>query len=522
MIAIDHTISPLPVGVVAKRKCRSKKSNLPSVLFTKITKNSFGLDIANPLFFLYNNRRIRLRVTHSKGGIHMNHSDHHEHTPTTTIYERLTGIKIGEQLSEWDARGKGYYGEYLLFSELYQHIRGSCKILMNLQIPSEHGRTTEIDLLLIHETGLYVFEAKHYKGTIYGQIGEQQWTQYFRTASNHSFPNPVLQNQWHITQLRKSISDLPIHSFIIFTSVECELKVTGSLPNTTLCYLRNTRKSFESISIGSPLCLTPNKIDEIFNFLKIFSPIHESPVIYDNNSSISFHQFLEKLNALYTDRMKVLEDRYAEKEYKLEQIHAATEKFSKDEIRKSKRKILFFSIIAILFSLLLVLNSMSKVQQFKNEAVAANLELQEFKSKWETITDFEIDGSKIKENFVLVDNVELKNSDAFKHLVSLSCRLTYNGEDFYVLIDKSSLFTIVLKDGRVIETPYYDSSYYSYALGYSSVYNTLEIDRRELSGFHAEDVAFIKLTNLQVKRIQYTYGEQPVLTNYEIILYSSK
>ena len=35
-----------------------------------------------------------------------------------TLYQQLTGIHVGEQLDEWDARGKGYYGEFLLFAEL--------------------------------------------------------------------------------------------------------------------------------------------------------------------------------------------------------------------------------------------------------------------------------------------------------------------------------------------------------------------------------------------------------------------
>ena len=111
-----------------------------------------------------------------------------QQTSMDTIYQRLTNVNISEQVKEWDARGKGYYGEYLLFSELYNDIPGCSKILMNLQVPSEYGRTTEIDLLLIHETGLYVFEAKHYKSTIYGKMEEQNWTQYFRTDENKSFP----------------------------------------------------------------------------------------------------------------------------------------------------------------------------------------------------------------------------------------------------------------------------------------------------------------------------------------------
>lgn len=85
------------------------------------------------------------------------------------IYYNLTGVDIEEQKKIWDERGKGYYGEFLVLKALYKNIPGTCKILMNLQIPVSYEKTTEIDLLMIHETGLYVFEIKHLKGTIYGE-----------------------------------------------------------------------------------------------------------------------------------------------------------------------------------------------------------------------------------------------------------------------------------------------------------------------------------------------------------------
>ena len=69
------------------------------------------------------------------------------------VYNQLTDVNISEQKQFWDERGKGYYGEFLLFSKLYEIIPGCCKILMNLNIPTPNGKTTEIDLLLIHENG---------------------------------------------------------------------------------------------------------------------------------------------------------------------------------------------------------------------------------------------------------------------------------------------------------------------------------------------------------------------------------
>ena len=76
------------------------------------------------------------------------------------IYRNLTGVDIDQQKQLWDERGKGYYGEYLVFEELYSRIIGNSKILMNVEIPGLKTEKTEIDLILFHETGVYVFEIK--------------------------------------------------------------------------------------------------------------------------------------------------------------------------------------------------------------------------------------------------------------------------------------------------------------------------------------------------------------------------
>jgi len=35
------------------------------------------------------------------------------------VYTQLTNVDIEEQKKIWDERGKGYYGEYLLFNHIY-------------------------------------------------------------------------------------------------------------------------------------------------------------------------------------------------------------------------------------------------------------------------------------------------------------------------------------------------------------------------------------------------------------------
>ena len=465
------------------------------------------------------------------------------HPSADEIYKRLTGVSIGEQLDEWDARGKGYYGEFLLFTEIYKYIPGCFKILMNLQIPSESGRTTEIDLLLIHETGLYVFEAKYYKGAIYGKTTEAQWTQFFRTAPNKTFPSPVFQNQWHIEQLQKLAPDTPIHSFIVFANDECQLNVTGSMPNTTICKRNDLCQYFGLISRQSTFALNTKKIDDIFNLLKVYSPISETLFDYEDKKDINFYQFIEMMNAYHSERKTEMENEHAVKESELNKKYVAKETECVAKMKTNNRRTVAICSAIIVLLLIIVSNTISANQQkledaiasadvkvgeykslmnqYKNDTADSKAELEEFKKKWEIITDFEIEGEKLKDDYVLVDYANITNSADFDDVVNLAFSITHNGEDFYVLIDKSSMFNIVLKDGRVIETPYYDSPYYSYSLGYSQTSKNLTVKKVEFSGFSAEDIAFIKLTNLQIKRIAYKYGEKPILTDYEILLYKA-
>ena len=62
---------------------------------------------------------------------------------------------------------KGNYGEFLTFIQL-EKLNSSIKLLTNLYLPKSDGSTTEIDSLMLSETGLYVFESKNYSGWIFG------------------------------------------------------------------------------------------------------------------------------------------------------------------------------------------------------------------------------------------------------------------------------------------------------------------------------------------------------------------
>ena len=70
----------------------------------------------------------------------------------------------------YDAKGSNPYpnnkmdlgerGEFNIFKSLL-NIKPSIRILIDLYIPTSNNKTTQIDLLFIHSTGIYVIESKN-------------------------------------------------------------------------------------------------------------------------------------------------------------------------------------------------------------------------------------------------------------------------------------------------------------------------------------------------------------------------
>ena len=74
------------------------------------------------------------------------------------------------------------------------------KILRNVYVPVRGGYS-EIDVLLLHETGVYVFESKNVAGIICGDEFQSHWQRYKSNGEKEFIPNPVKQNESHINAL---------------------------------------------------------------------------------------------------------------------------------------------------------------------------------------------------------------------------------------------------------------------------------------------------------------------------------
>jgi hypothetical protein len=141
----------------------------------------------------------------------------------------LLGMLLGEEPGIIDTllhyENKGQFGEYATeYALTHDNIKGYGKALHNIYLPNK-GKTTELDVLFLHEKGIFVLESKNYSGWIFGSAEQQKWTQCLRGGEKSQFYNPIKQNEIHRRALAEFLHLSPdaISSYIIFSNC-CELK----------------------------------------------------------------------------------------------------------------------------------------------------------------------------------------------------------------------------------------------------------------------------------------------------------
>lgn len=167
-------------------------------------------------------------------------------------------------------KDKGAYGEFLTYCILNK-VAQKDEIFINTYIPV-NNKTTEIDLILLNKTGIYVFESKNYSGWIFGKDDDYKWTVSLQNSKKYQFLNPVKQNEFHIKALKEllNLNDNYFKSIVVF-SERCELKkIKSKVPvikrNFLLKEISKTIKGNEEI-------FTKDELNNIKNILNKYSNV---------------------------------------------------------------------------------------------------------------------------------------------------------------------------------------------------------------------------------------------------------
>ena len=168
-----------------------------------------------------------------------------------------------------NSKSIGVFGEYKIYLELKKFKYRGSKILANLYIFNNEIDSTEIDLIMIDKTGIYVFESKNMSGAIYGKANDKLWTQRLGNMSN-SFQNPINQNVKHIKYLDNFLDNKytdNIYSFIVF-SERCKLRKVVYHDNVRVVKRENLSYNIKNRINNSDNVFTKEQINDIYNKLK--------------------------------------------------------------------------------------------------------------------------------------------------------------------------------------------------------------------------------------------------------------
>lgn len=193
------------------------------------------------------------------------------HKPTSTTLEDL------------QKEFKGVQGE----DEVVHYLRCLLKdgiILRNiyLPLPGRYDETTEIDILLLHERGVFCFEVKNYTGMVYGDSQRANWRVYpygsrKGESKYYTFFNPVLQNAVHVSALSKFIPDDYIDSIVVFGQrTTLKYQCSGSDCECTVCNIKQLPNKLKLLMESPRAQLTEDELEAIFNKLKPYLHVSDA------------------------------------------------------------------------------------------------------------------------------------------------------------------------------------------------------------------------------------------------------
>lgn len=157
----------------------------------------------------------------------------------------------------------GQIGEEFIERELKRTYR-KFPVLKNIYVPYL-GKTTEIDLVMIHEKGIFVFESKNYSGWIFGAADQPYWMQSFPNGEKYQFYNPIMQNRTHINALSQYLN-LPLnrfHSCVVFSD-RCTFKeIPKNTPSVVIAQYSNMLKQLRHMFSALPVKFQKAEIRKI-------------------------------------------------------------------------------------------------------------------------------------------------------------------------------------------------------------------------------------------------------------------
>jgi len=152
------------------------------------------------------------------------------------VYFSLSSKTKDKELLETVTKtNRGTNTERNLVLKLLEYGIPAENIFHDLYVEKSSGNFSQVDLVVVTEVGIIVFEVKNYSGWLFGKGNQDKWTQVLAYGRiKNRFYNPVMQNNGHINALKKlkQFENLPFYSVIVFYG-NCRLRDVSFIPQGT-------------------------------------------------------------------------------------------------------------------------------------------------------------------------------------------------------------------------------------------------------------------------------------------------
>ena len=178
---------------------------------------------------------------------------------------------IFDFLSELPTRNEitGSIGEWL--TTICSKTLPGALALHDVLIDGKDGHTSQIDLVLVGNRGIYVVEVKNFPDAkIYGDTRKSKWY-YYKHGKKYEIYSPLHQNRKHVEYLKNFLSDFGDIPFFSILTILCgDFKISGDLDgNTLLCSsLPAMKRGMRLMTEDHPKVIDDTKKQAIFDYIQ--------------------------------------------------------------------------------------------------------------------------------------------------------------------------------------------------------------------------------------------------------------
>lgn len=198
---------------------------------------------------------------------------------------------------------KGGFGEYL--TKYYLKLTTDDLVLHDILINGSDGYTSQIDLILVSNKGLFVVEVKYYEDAkIYGDPKKSKWY-YYRGGKKFEIYSPVRQNKKHVEYLKAFLSDFgEVPCFSVITMICNDFKISAPLnedpenPTTVLCSsLPYMSRALAVITKNKPIVFDELKKKQIYDYISTSEFVGKEARQKHKEEVKSYTESLDKMSA---------------------------------------------------------------------------------------------------------------------------------------------------------------------------------------------------------------------------------